>query len=330
MRRRAFIGLVGGATAWAFATSAQASERTFTIGYLGVTNSRQWTDGYGRDFREGLRDLGYIEGKNLRFELRFAEGDESRLPALARELVALHVDVIVGVSPGVYAARQATSTIPIVILAAGDVLASGAVSSLAHPGGNITGMSFFLPELLTKRLQMLKEIVPSLTRAGLLIPRAKLPAESDQLLRYTGIVRVAAEALKVELFAIEAGGPEEFESAFAICDEKRIGGLVTSDNGQFMVAAGMIARLAAARRLPTIGQLELAKNGGLLGYGVDFAAMFRRAAVFVDKILKGANPGDLPIEQATKFVTVVNLKTAKALGLEIPPTVLAAADEVIE
>ena len=331
MRRREFIGLVGGAAAWPLAAAAQAPERSFRIGWLGNTDAREWAEWRGREFREGLRDLGYIEGKNLRFELRFSEGDSSRLPALAGELAALNVDVIVTHGGGVFAARQATSTIPIVFAAGG--LAEGLVSSLAHPGGNITGSTFFYQELLAKRLEMLDEIAPSLARVGLQLLRTKLPAERSQMTLLIETVRAAAEALKIEVFPIELNGPEEFESAFATWDEKRIGGLIITDDAQFNTnsAAGAIAALAAARRLPTVGRLELAKNGGLLGYGVDLAPMYRRAAFLVDKILKGvAKPGDIPIERATTFHTVVNLKTAKAIGVDIPPLLLALADEVIE
>jgi putative ABC transport system substrate-binding protein len=327
MRRREFIGLLSGAAAWQFAAAAQASERIFRIGWL--DSARLWTEGLGRDFREGLRDLGYVEGKNLRFELRFAEGDDSRLPALARELAALEVDVIVVDGKGVYYARQATSTIPIVMAAAPDIVGEGFISSLAHPGGNITGSLFFYAELLVKRFQMLKDVAPSLQRAGLLVNRA---VSAEQYRHYDEYIRAHIEPLKIELFAIEADGPEEFERAFATIDEKRIGGLVVAESPHWATdsAAGAIAALAAARRLPTVGPLVFAKNGGLVGYGVDFAPMWRRAAYFVDKILEGANPGDLPIEQATKFITIVNLKTAKAIGVDIPPTLLAAADEVIE
>jgi len=332
VRRREFIGLLSGAVGWPFAASAQAPERVFRIGYLEVRDARQWTEGRARDFREGLRDLGYIEGKNLRFELRLAEGDESRLPALARELAALHVDVIVTSGPALYAARQATSTIPIVTASGGDLVGLGLVASLAHPGGNITGLTFFIEKLFVKRLEMLKEIAPSLARAGLLMLRTKLHADRSEETHHIEVVRAASDALKVELFPIEASGPEEFESAFATCDEKRIDGLVVVEYPQFETnsAASAIAALAAARRLPALGSVALVKNGGLLGYGVDFFAMSRRAAYFVDKILKGANPGDIPIEQATKFLTIVNLKTAKTIGVDIPPLLLAAADEVIE
>ena len=336
MRRREFIGLVGGAAAWPFAAVAQTPERVFRIGWLGTTSARLWTtgarlwtEGLGEDFREGLRDLGYVEGKNLRFELRFAEGDDSRLPALAGELATLKVDVIVTYGKGAYYARQATSTIPIVIASVGDIVGEGLIPSLAHPGGNTTGSLFFYPELLVKRLQMLKDVAPSLERAGLLVNRA---VSAEQYRHYDEFIRPRVEPLKIELFAIEADGPEEFERAFATCDEKRIGGLVVADSPTWGTdsAAGAIAALAAARRLPTIGPLPLVKNGGLVGYGVDFAPLYRRAAYFVDKILKGAKPGDIPIEQATKFITIVNLKTANAIGVDIPPTLLAAAAEVIE
>jgi putative tryptophan/tyrosine transport system substrate-binding protein len=328
MRRRQFIGLLSGAAAWPFAAVAQAPERIFTIGFLGLTSARLWTEGLGRDFREGLRDLGWVEEKNLRFELRFSEGDDSRLPALAGELAALHVDVIVTYGKGVLAARQATSTIPIVFATFFDIVGDGLVSSLAHPGGNITGSTFFYSELLVKRLQMLKDIAPSLERAGLLVNKALSVRDYNH---YAEFILAAVKPLKIEVIALEVSRPEELESAFATCDEKRIGGLVIADIPQFQSSAvGAIAALAAARRLPTVGFLELAKNGGLVGYGVDFAPMWRRAAYFVDKILEGANPGDLPIEQATKFITIVNLKTAKAIGVDIPPTLLALADEVIE
>jgi putative ABC transport system substrate-binding protein len=331
VRRREFIGLIGGTAAWPFMAGAQVSERIVTVGYLGVGTARQWTEGHGRDFREALRDLGYIEGKNLRFEPRFAEGDDSRLPALARELVGLDVDVIVTYSSGVYAAQESTSTIPIVMATAGDLITPGLVSSLAHPGGNITGSTFFAPELLAKRLQMLKEIAPSLERACLLLLRSTLPAERSRQ-HTVEVVQAAAEAVNVELFPIEASGPREFESAFATCAEERIGGLVASDVAQFttLAAFGEIAALAVARRLPTLGSPGLAINGGLFGYGVEWKAMYRRAAYFVDKIIKGEKPGDIPIEQATKFETVVNLTTAKAIGVDIPPLLLAGADEVIE
>ena len=258
MRRREFIGLVGGAAASPLAAAAQAPERSFRIGWLGNTDAREWAEWRGREFREGLRDLGYIEGKNLRFELRFAEGDHSRLPALAGELAALNVDVIVTHGGGVFAARQTTSTIPIVFAAGA---AEGLVSSLAHPGGNISGSTFFSEELLAKRLEMLEEIAPSLARAGLLLLRAKFPAARSQMTLMIETVRAAAEALKIEVFPIEVNGPEEFESAFATWDEKRIGGLIISDDAQFNTnsAAGAIAALAAARRLPTVGRLELAR-----------------------------------------------------------------------
>jgi putative ABC transport system substrate-binding protein len=330
MRRRAFLGGPTAAAAWPLAAAAQAPLRIVTIGFLGINDAREWSEGPGRDFEEGLRDLGYIEGKNLRFEFRFAEGDETRLPALASDLAALNVDVIVTYAAGVFAARPATSTIPIVAAVTGNIVASGLVSSLAHPGGNVTGSIFFVAQLGAKRLAMLKEIAPSLARAALMRARGSLKADRDI---YDETVRAAAEALKIKLFVILVRGREDFEGAFAMCDERRVGGVVTSDDSDFTIsdaASRAIADLAVARRLPLLGPLELAKNGAPLGYGVDLRTLWRRAAVFVDKIIKGAKPDDIPIEQATRFKTIVNLKTAAKLAIEVPPTLLAAADEVIE
>jgi ABC-type uncharacterized transport system substrate-binding protein len=275
-------------------------------------------------FRAGLRDLGYVEGKNLHIEFRFTEGDEDRIPGLVAELVALNVEVIVTYATGVYAALRATARIPIVFAATGDVVAMGLVASLAHPGGNVTGLTFFLPELMAKRLELLKEVVPSMTRAGVLLPRS---LSNPNVLEMMG---ATAKALKVRLQPIEVRKPSEFESAFSAWADEQIGGFVMSDHALFGLNAHAIVALAAKRRLPSIGALELPASGGLMGYGVNFPDMFRRAAAFVDKILKGEKPGDIPVEQATKFKSVRNLKTAKALGLTVPLTLQVTADEVIE
>ena len=274
----------------------------------------------------GLRDLGYVEGKNLHIEYRFAEGDQDRLAGLLAELVDLKVDVIVTHATGVYAAKRATATIPIVMLAAGDVLAMGMVTSLAHPGGNLTGSIFFLPELMAKRLELLKEAAPSMARAGVLLVGGNTASTSNQL----EVMGTTAKALKVGLQPIEVRGSWEFESAFSAWADEQTGGLVMSDHGLLLANAITIATLAAKHRLPSIGPLELPAFGGLIGYGVNFPDLFRRAAYFVDKILKGAKPGDIPIEQPTRFKLVLNLKTAKALGLTIPDKLLAIADDVIE
>jgi putative ABC transport system substrate-binding protein len=221
-------------------------------------------------------------------------------------------------------ARSATATIPIVVIVAPDVLALGA-ASLSHPGGNLTGQTFFLPQLIAKRLEILKTIVPSLSRAGLLMYRGS-GANAD-------VIRVASDAaavLKLELQPVELASVDEFESALSPAPAEAFGGFVTTDHTLFQSNEDTLSAIANKRGLPWIGAPLSATHGGLLGFGVNFAALYRHAAVFVDKILRGAKPGDIPIEEATKFKTVVNLKTAKALGLDIPPTVLASADEVIE
>ncbi len=249
MKRREFITLLGGAAAWPRTAWAQKPEQIARIGYLRLSPAAR-IQVFDDAFREGLRDFGYVEARNIHIEYRSSEGDEDRLFALAKELIALNVDVIVTYATGVPAARRASSTIPIVMATYNDAVAVGLVASLAHPGGNVTGST--------------------------------------------------------------------------------VDALVVLDHAQFIANAAAITALAAQHRFPSIGPLEWPASGGLMGYGVNFAAMFRRAAAFVDKILNGAKPSDIPVEQATKFASVINLKTARALGLDIPPTLLALADEVIE
>jgi putative tryptophan/tyrosine transport system substrate-binding protein len=322
VKRRQFIALLSGAAAWPLAARAQQGERLARIGYLGLAPAARIL--FDDAFREGLRDLGYVEGKNLRIEYRSTEGDEGRIPALAAELVGLDVDAIVTYATGVPAAQRATATIPIVMAAYANV---GIVGSLARPGGNITGSTFFLPELMAKRLELLKEVVPPMTRAGVLLLRRDDTEANRNILEAMG---ATAKALRVELRPIEVREPSDYESTFSAWTDQQIDGLVMLDHAQFLVNAGAIAALAAKHRLPSIGPLELPAAGGLMAYGVDFSVMFRRAAAFVGKILKGAKPGDIPIEQATKFKAVVNLKTAKALGIDMPTSILLRADEVIE
>jgi putative tryptophan/tyrosine transport system substrate-binding protein len=327
MRRREFITLLGGAAAaWPVAMRAQQRERLPRIGYLGLTSASQHAYGGSDAFLAGLADLGYVEGRNIHIEFRFAEGDEDRIPGLLTELVALNVDVIVTYATAVYAAQRVTTRIPIVFAATGDVVAMGVVPSLAHPGGNLTGLTFFLPELMAKRLELLKEVVPSMTRAGVLLLRGNIRSNANVL----EALEATAKAMRVELQSIELREPREFESDFLVSGDQPIGGFVMTDHAQFISRARAVAALAAKHRLPSIGSLELPAGGGLIGYEVNFSDLFRRAAAFVDKILKGARPGDIPVEQATKFKLILNLKTAKTLGLEIPPTLLARVDEVIE
>lgn len=294
------------------------------IGFLGVTSASSIAIRW-EAFRAGLRELGYIEGKNLVIESRWADEKYERLPALAAELVRLKIDVLVTHSVGAQAARRATSTIPIVVAATGDLEASGLVVSLARPGGNITGSTFFVLELNAKRLELLKEVLPRAKRLALM--QNKDSPISGQIMP---AMAVAAKALKVDLQRFEVRDASEFDSAFAAMSKQRIEGVVIFDDPMLIANAAAAAKLAARHRIAAIGFVDVADAGGLLAYGINFPTLFRRAAVFVDKILKGANPGDLPIERATTFELVVNLKTARALGITLPPSVLVRANKVIE
>ncbi|MBI3371459.1 MAG: ABC transporter substrate-binding protein [Betaproteobacteria bacterium] len=324
MNRRNTVVALAALGAAPMATRAQQAPRVARIGYLSITSAAAQAR-YFEPLRSGLRDLGYVEGKDYRIEPRFADGDNDKLAGLAAELVRLNVDVIVSYATGVIAARQATATIPIVMATHADPVATGLAVSLARPGGNVTGSTFFHSELMAKRLELLKEVVPSMTRAGVLLHRDN-PSNGPAL----EAMGATARALRVELHPIETRGPADFERTFSTWAEKKIQGLAVSDHAQFTTNAATITALAAKRRLPVNGTLELAASGGLMAYGVNFPEQFRRAAYFVDKILKGARPADLPIEQATKFICVLNLKTARAFGLKFPQSVLVRADQVIE
>ena len=296
------------------------------IGFLGPTSAA----GIARRLdalRAGLRDFGYIEGKNLVIEFRWAEGKYDRLPELAAELVRLNVELIVTSStPGVLAAKQATTAIPIVIAEQGDAVATGIVTSLARPGGNITGSNFFSPELQAKRLELLKEVLPQIKRIGFLAN----PDTTVMAQRAFKVMSVTAQSLKVELQAFDVRGPQEFESVFAEMAKRRVAAFNCQDEPMLTANAASVASIALRHRIAAIGSPEFAEAGGLMAYGVDRSAMYRRAAYFVDKILKGAKPGDIPIEQPTRFEFVVNMKTAKALGIKIPQSILVQAKKVIE
>jgi putative tryptophan/tyrosine transport system substrate-binding protein len=325
MRRREFVVLLGsGAAALPFAGVAQKPERIVRVGYLAVTSSPRM-EPLDEAFRLGLRELGYIEGKNLHVEYRRADGTTERLSALAAELADLKVDVIVTYASGVQAAVRATTTIPIVMASAADVVRLGLVDGLAHPGGNITGSTFFYPELMAKRLELLKRVTPLITSAGALMPRNS-PSNAFVLEE----MGRTAEAMKVAFRPITIGGPEELQSAFVELAKQKAGGFVMSDASEIIVHSEAIANLAMKHRLPSVGPLELPRRGGLVGYGVNFLAQWHHAAVFVDKIVRGEKPGDLPIEQATEFKLVLNLKTAQQLNVSVPPILVATADEVIE
>jgi putative ABC transport system substrate-binding protein len=326
MRRRTFITLLGGAAAWPLAARAQQRTKVARIGYLGLA-SASWHTPRVTAFRAGLRDLGYTEGKDYVIEFRWAEGRYDQLPALVAELVRLNVDVIVTHTvPGAIAAKQTTSTIPIVITAATDLLAFGLVESLARPGGNLTGSSFFNAELVAKRLELVKELAPALAKAAVLL-NANNQAGSQLILRE---LAPTAKALKVELLTFEARGPGDFESIFAAMIAQQIGAAVIHEDPMFNANSKAIVDIVARHRLPTCGFPEFAAAGGLMAYGINLPELDRRAAVFVDKILKGAKPADLPVERASKFTTIVNLRTARAMGIDMPTSILLRADEVIE
>ena len=295
------------------------------IGFLGASSA----SGYASQveaLRAGLRELGYVEGKNIAIELRWADSKYERLPALAAELVRLPVDVIVTHgTPAILACKQATATIPIVMAVSGDAVATSIVASIARPGGNITGSTFYNPELAAKRLELLKEILPHMRRAAVLIN-----AGNPGMAPVVKALEPTARALKLELQEVGVRGPEEFESAFSAMAAGRVEAVVVVEDGMLNSNIKRIAEVAAGKRLPAVGLPELAEAGGLLAYGVDQLQMFRRAAYFVDRIFKGAKPGDIPIERATNFETILNLKTAKALGIKFPQAVLVRADRVIE
>jgi putative ABC transport system substrate-binding protein len=326
IRRRDFIStLCGASLAWPLAAHAQQPGKAFRIGYvspLAANNLPQRLDA----FRVGLRDLGYEEGRNIFIEYRWAEEHYDRLLALFAEMVRLNVDVIVTHgTPGALAAKQVTSTIPIVVAVIGDAEASGVVASLARPGGNLTGSTFFNPELAAKRLELLKETMPSLADVGVLLNPVNPIDET-----IVATMRRTAEQLKLKLHPIDVHEPAEFEAAFAEMGAKRVGALVVIDDAMLIANARTLAQMALRQRLASSGWPDYALAGGLLSYGIDFPDMFRRAATFVDKILKGTKPSDLPVERASKFQTIVNLKTANALGIEVSTSLLLRADEVIE
>jgi putative ABC transport system substrate-binding protein len=310
------------------AAETQQPAKVPGVGYL-----TPWSDSDpGRQrgleaFRQGLRELGYVDGQNIAIESRSAEGKDDRLPALAADLVRSKVDVIVAQSgAATRAAQQATRTIPIVMSLANDPVGSGLVASLARPGGNVTGLTIMAPDLVGKRLELLKEVVPKVSRVALLW-NPDNPANAAM----SREAEAAARALGVRLQTLETRNHQEIEDAFAAMIRERTGAFLVLSDAIFFTQRRQIAELAAKGRLPSItGTRDYPDAGGLMAYGPDQLDLERRAATFVDRILKGAKPGDLPVEQPTKFELVINLKTAKALGLTIPPSLLARADQVID
>ena len=330
LTRRVFLGsLAGGILTAPLAAEAQQSGKVPRIGYL--ANTRAGNLYVPEAFLQGLRDLGWVEGRNVTIEYRDAEGKLERLPALAAELVALKVDVIVtaGGTPAAQAAKQTTRTIPIVFIAAADPVTSGLVTSLARPGGNVTGSSNLTPELVGKFLELLTQAVPGVGLVALVFEPGTVPERTDQdILRAAD---VAARALGVRLQVIAVRGPADFDKAFSDMTRAHAGAVAMLGSTMITRERRRLVDLAAKHRLPAVYTWRwFVDAGGLMAYGLNVADLFRRTAGYVDKILKGAKPADLPVEQPTKFELVINLKTAKALGLTIPPSVLARADQVIQ
>jgi putative tryptophan/tyrosine transport system substrate-binding protein len=327
-RRRFLLTSLAGAVAVPRAGGAQQAAKIARVGILGGISAPAHPQ--REAFLQGLRDLGYVEGRSIVIEKRLDEGKLERLPALAAELVALEVDVILAAhTAAALAAKQATKTLPIVLAGVRDPVGTGLVTNLARPGGNVTGLSLLAPELVGKRLEQLKQAVPEVTRVAALWHRGGQVERTDtDLLKGA---EAAARALGVGLQIVEVRGPADLDRAFSDMIRARTGALIVLGGTMLSTERRRVVDLAATNRLPAVYPVrEFVDAGGLMFYGANTADSWRRAATYVDKILKGAKPSDLPIEQPTKFQLVINLKTAKALGLTIPPSLLARADQVIE
>jgi putative ABC transport system substrate-binding protein len=326
MHRRRFVALLGGAITLPCVAAAQQKAMP-VIGFLSSEAPGAFTSLVAM-FHQGLSETGYVEGQNVAIEYHWAEGRYERLPALAADLVGRKVDLIVtqGGPPSALAAKNATSTIPIVFLGGSDPVEIGLVASLSRPGGNLTGMTFMSADLMPKRLEVLSELVPQVRAIALLANPNSPDAE-----RIIGDVQEAARAKGVQLHVLKAGAEGDFETAFASLDQLQAGALVVGTDAFFASQRSQLVALAARHAVPAIYDWrEFAAAGGLISYGPSFPAAFHQAGIYAGRILKGAKPTDLPVQQPTKFELVVNLKTANALGLTVPPAILARADEVIE
>jgi putative ABC transport system substrate-binding protein len=325
--RRTFLAAATGAVLTApLSVLAQPTGKIYVIGYLGSTSPSGAHGKLVEAFRNGLSDLGYVEGRDVTIEYRWAEGKYDRLPELAADLVRLPVDLIVTHgTPGSRAAKLATSTIPIVMAVSGDAVATGLVASIARPGGNLTGSTFFFPELMAKRLELLKEALPRATRITAF-------ANADNLAATSALhaMELRGRSLGVAIDAVRVRRPDELAGAFSAIGRARTDGVVLIDDPMLIANARQIAGLAVKNRIPVIGDWDYADAGGLMAYAVNFQEFWRQAAVFVDKIFKGAKPGDLPVEQATRFDLVINRGAATALALTIPQSLLLRATHVVE
>jgi ABC-type uncharacterized transport system substrate-binding protein len=328
-RRRFLLISLAGAFAAPLGAGAQPAAKIARLGYLSLDDAT--SAGNREAFLQGLRDLGYVEGRNLAIQYRDAKGKPERLPALAAELVALKVDVILaGGTPHTLAAKQTTRTLPIVFAGATDPVGNGLVTSLARPGGNVTGVSVATQEeLVGKRLELLKQAVPGVSRVAVLWQPGAYGERMQKNIRKGA--DVAGRALRVRVQFVETRGPEDFDRAFSEMTGARAGALTVITSTMLFSERRRLVALAAKNRLPAMytGR-DFVDAGGSMSYGQNVGDFFRHAAMYVDKILKGAKPGDLPVEEPTKFELVINLKTAKALGLTIPPSLLQRADQVIE
>jgi putative tryptophan/tyrosine transport system substrate-binding protein len=324
-RRKLIMMLSATALTWPLAVYAQQKAMP-VIGLLSPF-SRADTELWHEAFRQGLRDLGWIEGVNVRIEYRFADTRMERLTELVSDLIKLKVDVIVAsITPDALVAAKATKTIPIVMVSPGDPIGTGLIASLSRPGGNVTGMSQMLIELVGKRPELLKEVAPSISRVAVLWN----PQDAISILAWQEL-QAPARQLGIGLYSLEVQSGDQFEAAFGSVFGANVGAIMAMPSPIFVDNEKRIADFAAVNRLPSMFHLsEFVRVGGLLAYGVDRSYLFRRATSYVDKILKGANPADLPVEQPTKFELAINLNTAKSLGLTVPPLLLALATEVIE
>jgi putative ABC transport system substrate-binding protein len=331
MRRREFIGLVGGAaTSWPLVARAQQPHRMRKIGIL-TGQAANDSDGLARfaAFTSALQDFGWTEGKNISFEVRRAIGDPGQFPAMATELAELKVDVIVAGSAGLASiAHQVTSTVPIVTTVAGELEGTGLIASLRRPAGNVTGMQILSPELMSKRVELLKQLVPALTRLGIFEPITPAAITTP---RYFEVLIDAARRLQIQIHRVPVHGPEEFASAFSTMVQQGDQAALVLSNPLSFANRSELIRAASESQLPTIYEARpFATSGGLISYGPDFMQLARDAADYVNEILKGVAVGEIPVRQPTRFQLVINLKTARALGLTVPESFLLRADEVIE
>jgi ABC-type uncharacterized transport system substrate-binding protein len=324
-RRQLVLAIGGGALAAPLAAFAQQKGKVWRIGFLSSASESSYAHRI-EALRAGLRDLGYVEGKNLLVEFRWAEGKYERLPEFAAELVRLKVDILMTHgTPGAQAAKKATNTIPIIVMAVSDPVATGLVASLRQPGGNLTGLMFFVQELNEKRLELVREVFPKARRVAILAN-----ADNESMKPIIPALEIAAKALKLEFRRFDVRAPAEFGDAFSAMAAWRADALVPIEDAMLIANDRGIVDESAKKKLPVIGWNEIAEKGGFLAYGVDFVDISRRSASYVDRILKGAKPADLPVDRSTKYELVINMKTVKALGIKLPQSVLVRADRVIE